>query len=74
MTKDVLNSSKTKTEFIKSIHTWLMNTLEARGYEKYKDNFKIDGSSIICHLPPDFFTFYEIPANTCIEMKFISKK
>ena len=28
----------------------------------------------MCKLPQDYFNLYSIPANTKIEMKFISKK
>ena len=72
--KEVLNSTKTKAEFIQSIHHWLMLTLERNGKEEYKDCFTIEGSSIMCQLPQDYFNLYSIPADTKIEMKFISKK
>lgn len=72
--KEVLNSTKAKAEFIQSIHHWLMLTLERNGKEEYKDCFTIEGSSIMCQLPEDYFNMFDIPANTKIEMKFISKK
>ena len=72
--KETLTATKTKAEFIKSIHHWLMNTLEANGKEEYKDCFQIEGSSIMCNLPENYFNLYDIPAGTKIEMKFISKK
>lgn len=74
MNKKELNSTATKTAFIESIHKWLMNTLEKNGKEQYKDCFTIEGSSIMCNLPQDYFVLYNIPANTKIEMKFITKK
>lgn len=72
--KRVLNATETKKEFIESIHNWLMNTLEKLNRSEYKKCFTIDGSSIMCDLPPEYFTYFEIPENTRIEMKFITKR
>jgi hypothetical protein len=72
--KEVLNANKAKAEFIQSIHHWLMLTLERNGKEEYKDCFTIDGSSIMCNLPINYFNNFDIPTGTKIEMKFISKK
>lgn len=72
--KETLNSTKAKAEFIQSIHHWLMLTLERNGKEEYKDCFTIEGSSIMCNLPTDYFNNFNIPTGTKIEMKFISKK
>ena len=72
--KEVLSANKTKVEFIQSIHHWLMLTLERNGKEEYKDCFTIDGSSIMCNLPVNYFSNFDIPTNTKIEMKFITKK
>jgi len=74
MEKKELSAQAAKAEFIKSIHHWLMNTLERNEKSEYKDCFTIEGSSIMCQLPADYFNLYSIPANTKIEMKFISKK
>lgn len=70
----MLSAAKTKAEFINSIYKWLMNTLEVNNKSEYKDCFIIDGSSIICNLPENYFNMYTIPAGTKIEMKFITKK
>lgn len=70
----MLSAQATKNEFVKSIHHWLMNTLEKNSKEQYKNCFTIEGSSIMCQLPQDYFNLFDIPANTKIEMKFISKK
>jgi hypothetical protein len=51
-----------------------MKILKDMGNEQYSDCFKIEGSSIICNLPPNYFNLYDIPENTKIEMKFITKK
>ena len=72
--KEVLNANKTKAEFVKSIHNWLMRTLEQNNKAEYKNCFTIEGSSIMCNLPTNYFNTVDIPANTKIEMKFISKK
>lgn len=72
--KEVLNANKAKAEFVKSIHNWLMRTLEKNNKTEYKKCFTIEGSSIMCELPTDYFNNFEIPAGTKIEMKFISKK
>ena len=72
--KKELTAQGTKTEFIKSIHSWIMETLDKNGKSQYKDCFKIEGSSIMCHLPDDYFNTFSIPENTRIEMKFIAKK
>ena len=74
MDKKELSAQATKAEFVKSIHNWLMNTLKQLGREEYSNCFTIEGSSIMCNLPDDYFNWYSIPANTKIEMKFISKK
>lgn len=74
MENKVLSVSETKTEFIKSIHKWLMETLDTRGKGQYKDYFKIEGSSIMCSLPDNYFDYREIPHGTKIEMKFVTKK
>ena len=72
--KRTLNANETKSEFVKSIHNWLLDTLDRVGNGAYKSCFKIEGSSIICDLPPEYFTHFNIPANTKIEMKFITKR
>ena len=74
MSKEMLSAQAAKNEFVKSIHHWLMNTLKQNGKEQYKDCFTIEGSSIMCQLPQDYFNLFDIPANTKIEMKFIAKK
>lgn len=79
MASEVISSTKAKSEFVKSIYNWLMNTLKTNGnLEEYGHCFKIEGSSIMCELPSNFFNFginhFTIPENTKIEMKFISKK
>ena len=74
MANELLSARATKDEFIKSIHTWLMRTLEQNDKSEFKDCFTIEGSSIMCNLPENYFNLYDIPANTKIEMKFISKK
>ena len=72
--KEVLNTNKAKAKFVKSIHHWLMRTLEQNDKAEYKNCFTIEGSSIMCELPSDYFNNFDIPAGTKIEMKFISKK
>lgn len=74
MSKQLLNAQQTKKEFVQSIHNWLMRTLDDRGRSEYKDCFTIEGSSIMCELPQCYFSQFDIPAGTKIEMKFISKK
>ena len=74
MDKKTLNAAATKSEFVSSIYKWLMTTLENNGKEEYKNCFSIEGSSIMCTLPNNYFNTCSIPDNTRIEMKFISKK
>lgn len=74
MKKTSLSANKTKIEFVKSIYRWLMNTLSQNEKSEYKECFTLEGASIMCKLPPDYFDLYEIPANTIIEIKFITKK
>lgn len=74
MEKKELSSMSAKNEFVKSIYNWLQRTLKDLGNEQYSDCFTIEGSSIMCKLPSNFFHMYTIPADTKIEMKFISKK
>ena len=72
--KKVLGPQQTKNEFVKSIHTWLLKTLDKNGNGEYKDNFVLDGSSIMCNVPTCYFADMEIPEGIKIEMKFILKK
>lgn len=74
MDKEKLGPNATKAQFVKSIHRGLLKLLKDMGNEKYADCFKIEGSSIICNLPSNYFNLYDIPENTKIEMKFITKK
>lgn len=72
--KDMLSVNGTKSEFVKGIYKWLLATLDKVGNGEYKDMFKIEGSSIMCSLPDNYFSHYSIPHGTKIEMKFITKK
>lgn len=72
--RETLGVNTTKNMFINSIYNWLIATLKKVGNGDYVDTFKIDGSSIICNLPDNYFARYSIPAGTKIEMKFITKK
>jgi len=74
MNKKELTATATKAEFVKSIYNWLMKTLEANDFSEYKECFQIEGSSIMCNLPDNYFNLYTIPHGTKIEMKFITKK
>lgn len=69
-----LNTQETKKEFINSIFNWLQNTLATNGHAEYADMFQVENSSIMCDLPQNFFSNFEIPEGTKIEMKFIAKK
>ena len=72
--KKRINAQTAKKEFIKSIHRWLMSTLDERNNSEYKNNFYIQDSSIICEIPDCFFDAFEIPEGMKIEMKFTVKK
>lgn len=72
--KKTLTAADTKKEFVESIHNWLMATLDRLDRSEYKKCFTIEGSSIMCDLPNNYFTHFEIPKNTRIEMKFITKR
>ena len=74
MEKKELSAQAAKVGFVKSIHYWLMNTLERNEKSEYKDCFTIEGSSIMCKLPDNYFDLYSIPSNLKIEMKFTVKK
>ena len=74
MKKKVLGPQETKKEFVKSIHTWLLKTLDKNGHSEYKENFVLDGSSIMCNVPSCYFADLEIPEGIKIEMKFVVKK
>lgn len=74
MEKKVLTANETKAEFVKSIYNWLMKTLEDNDFSEYKSCFQIEGASIMCNLPENYFNLYTIPRGTKIEMKFITKK
>ena len=72
--KRTLNANETKKEFIESIHHWLLDTLRRNNKDGYQKCFNIVDNSIICDLPPEYFTCFNIPENTRIEMKFITKR
>ena len=74
MEKKELSAAATKNEFIHSIYSWLVRTLKENGREDCIDCFTIEGSSIMCQLPDDYFNIYTIPSGTKIEMKFVTKK
>ena len=74
MNKTELSAQATKNEFVKSIHNWLMKTLQRYNKEEYSDCFVIEGSSIMCTLPSNYFDLYTIPEGIKIEMKFVVKK
>lgn len=44
------------------------------GNGDYKHCFTVQDSSIICDLPVEYFTHFNIPENTKIEMKFITER
>lgn len=72
--KQVLNAQAAKKEFVKSIHHWLMETLDARGNGQFKECFELGDGSIMCKLPQCYFNNYDIPSDLKIEMKFTVKK
>lgn len=74
MKQKELSTQAAKTEFVNSIYNWLQRTLKEMGNEQYSDCFTLEGSSIMCKLPTNYFSRYTIPEGTKIEMKFISKK
>lgn len=74
MKQKELSAQAAKTEFVNSIYNWLQRTLKEMGNEQYSDCFTVEGSSIMCKLPTNYFNSYTIPEGTKIEMKFISKK
>ena len=74
MEKKALSAQQAKTEFVKSIHHWIMETLQKKDKSEYSDCFTIEGSSIMCQLPDDYFNLYSIPSGLKIEMKFVVKK
>ena len=69
-----LTATATKSKFIESIYSWLIATLKLAGNGDYSNIFKVEGSSIICNIPDDYFQGFAIPEGVKIEMKFISKK
>ena len=74
MKKEVLTVQAAKNEFVKHFYRYIMKSLKQNGNEQYSECFKMEGSSIICNLPENFFTDYVIPTDTKIEIKFIAKK
>ena len=72
--EEALGVNATKNMFVNSIYNWLIATLKKVGNGDYTDMFKIEGSSIICNVPTNYFSRYSIPEGTKIEMKFINKK
>lgn len=76
MKKTSLNAQQTKKEFIKSIHNWMMKTLDGNNKNAYKDCFILReaDNSILCELPSCYFDKFDIPEGIKIEMKFSVKK
>lgn len=74
MEKKVLNAQAAKKEFVKSIHNWLMKTLDRLDRSDYKECFELGENEIMCHIPSNYFDLYEIPEGLKIEMKFTVKK
>lgn len=72
--KRTLNATQTKQAFIESIHKGLIKILNDNGNGKYAKMFTIDGNSIICNLPSEYFTWAEIPEGTKIAMNFVTKR
>lgn len=71
--KEKISATAAKAKFVESIYSWLIATLKKVGNGDYKDMFTIEGSSIMCNLPSNYFSRYEIPEGMRIEMKFIKK-
>lgn len=69
--KKVYSAQEAKKAWMRSIYTHLENILKEREIPNF---FTIEGSSIFGDLPENFFTQYDIPPGTRIEMKFIVKK
>ena len=74
MAKKMLSSTAAKAKFMDTIYNLIVYTLKKKNKDEYVDCFVKDGSSIMCHLPADFFMNFDIPADTTIEMKFVAKK
>ena len=72
--KEKLSAQAAKVEFAKHFHRYMINSLKQNGNEGYSNCFRIEGSSIMCDLPVNFFNDYIIPEITRIEIKFIVKK
>lgn len=72
--KKEISAQCAKSEFVRSIHEFMMYMLKTKGKEEYNDCFKVEGSSIMCNLPQEYFAAFEIPKDVKIEMKFILKK
>lgn len=74
MAKEMLSTQATKKKFIESVYGGLLQILKNNGKEQYSNMFSIEGSSIMCDLPSNYFNIYDIPEGTRIEMKFVAKK
>lgn len=74
MKNEVLTATKIKGRFVDTIYRMIMYMLKINKNEVYQDCFKVEGSSIMCSLPSNFFHDNEIPEGTRIEIKFIMKK
>lgn len=75
MAKSLLNATATKTMFLKRVAGILQAAVDkSPNADRLQNLFVVEGSSIMCNIPDDFFELYEIPANTKIEMKFVTKK
>ena len=72
--KKELSAQGAKSEFVRSIHEFMMHMLKTKGKEEYNTCFRIEGSSIMCDLPQEYFAAFDIPKGVKIEMKFILKK
>ena len=74
MAKKLLTAAATKAKFIDTIYNLIVYILKKKNKDEYIDCFVKEGSSIMCHLPANFFMNFDIPEDTTIEIKFVTKK
>lgn len=73
MQKEKLKPQDAKKRFMETVRKNILAKLDERGRD-CEDLFVVQGGSIICELPSDFFSNYELPPGFKIEMKFIAKQ
>lgn len=73
MEREKITAAQAKGLFLKSLFKLISDTVKKTD-ESAANGLSVEGSSIFYTLPDNFFKKYEIPSDTTIEIKLISKR